>query len=244
MPTDRPVLFITGAARRIGAQIARQFHHQGYNVVLHYHTSRTAAEALQVQLCRQRPGSVTLLQADLTDRASVQQLAAQAEACHGRVDVLINNASSFYPTPLDASGLAHWDDLVDSNLRSAYTLSVALAPTLRQQQGCIINIVDIHADSGLKGYPIYSIAKAGLKMMTRSLARELAPQVRVNGIAPGAILWPEDERNASDHQAIVERIPLGRHGDPEDIAETAWFLGTAGYITGQIIKVDGGRSLG
>lgn len=244
MKHERPVLFITGAARRIGAQIVRLFHHHGHDVVLHYHTSAAAAQGLQQQLCQYRPGSVKLLQADLTDTGQLPALAAEALTSFGRVDTLINNASSFYPTPLTLSSLSHWDDLMDSNLRAAFTLATALSTSLRQQRGSIINIVDIHANSGLKGYPIYSIAKAGLKMMTHALARELAPEVRVNGIAPGAILWPEDEVNVTDQQAILADIALGRIGCPEDIADAAWFLNNASYVTGQVIKVDGGRSLG
>lgn len=239
-----PVVFITGAARRIGATMAELFHKRGYNVIIHFHRSIADATALQNSLNALRFNSARCLQADLCESQAVVQLSQDAIAWQGRVDVLINNASTFYPTPFGQTTAAQWDDLVGSNLRGAYFLSQELAPALRISQGCIINMADMHADGGLKHYPVYSIAKAGVKMMTKALARELAPDVRVNGISPGAILWPEHEDSQENQQRILRSIALGRQGSPADIAETAWFLATtARYMTGQTIRVDGGRTV-
>ncbi|MGB4248182.1 MAG: pteridine reductase [Pseudohongiellaceae bacterium] len=239
-----PVLMITGAARRIGAAIAELFHERGYNVIIHYHRSSADANALQNSLNAKRLGSASCLQADLCDSAAVVQLAQQALAWQGRIDVLINNASSFYPTPLGSTTVAQWNDLLGSNLQGAFFLSQELAQTLRETHGCIINMTDMHADAGLRNYPVYSIAKAGVKMMTKALARELAPHVRVNGISPGAILWPEQEGSEESQRRILRSIALGRQGSPADIAEAAWFLAaTAHYMTGQTIRVDGGRTV-
>lgn len=239
-----PVVFITGAARRIGAAIAALFHERGYNVIIHFHRSIADATALQNSLNALRFNSALCLQADLCEPQAITQLAQESLAWQGRVDVLVNNASSFYPTPLGQASSAQWDDLLGSNLKGAYFLSQALAPALRDGQGCIINMTDMHADAGLKSYPVYSIAKAGVKMMTKALARELAPLVRVNGISPGAILWPEHEDSQENQQRILRSIALGRQGSPADIAETAWFLATtARYMTGQTIRVDGGRAV-
>jgi pteridine reductase len=191
-----------------------------------------------------RKDSVKLVQADLHDPASLRKLVESATAFRGRLDLLVNNASSFYPTPLSEATTAHWDDLFGSNLKAPFFLSQAAAPLLRQQQGVIINLIDIHAERPLKGYPIYSVAKAGNAMLVKSLARELGPEIRVNGIAPGAILWPEQGLSEEARQAILERTALKRPGTPEDIARTLLFLlRDAPYITGQIIAVDGGRTL-
>ena len=239
-----PVLLITGAARRIGATIAELFHQRGYNIIIHCHHSIADATTLQNSLNAQRPGSACCLQADLGDSTAVVQLAQEALTWQGRVNVLINNASSFYPTPLGQTTVTQWDNISDSNLKGAFFLSQALAPALRASQGCIVNMTDMHADAGLKHYPVYSIAKAGVKMMTKVLARELAPHVRVNGISPGVILWPVHEVSEKKQQRILRSIALGRQGSPADVAETAWFLAaTAHYMTGQTIRVDGGRTV-
>jgi len=236
---------ITGAARRVGAVIAQTLHAAGMNVVIHYRGSRDAAERLRDALETTRPDSVELLQADLLHTGSLPDLATQAHNRWGRLDVLVNNASSFYPTPVGEITETSWDELVGSNLKAPLFLTQAAAPLLAASQGCVINMVDIHADRPLKNYTVYSIAKAGLVSMTKSMARELGPDVRVNAIAPGAILWPEREEYADMHQEIIERTALKRQGKPGDIARTALFLvRDAGYITGQILAVDGGRTLG
>lgn len=239
-----PRALITGAARRIGACIARRLHQQGYDLTLHYRQSSTDAELLRDELNRQRADSCTCLQADLNDMQAVEQL-AQAVRQQGPLNLLVNNASTFYPTPLQQATQSDWDQLINSNLRGPFFLSSALAPLLEASEGSIVNLVDVHAEKGLGGYPIYSIAKAGVKMMTLSLARELAPAVRVNGVSPGAILWPEADAEMDDaaRQAILDKVPLQRTGRPEDIAEAVAFLASAGYITGQILAVDGGRSI-
>ncbi|MEA3410100.1 MAG: pteridine reductase [Pseudomonadota bacterium] len=236
---------ITGAARRVGAVIARTLHTAGMNVVIHYRGSRDAAERLRDALETTRPDSVELLQADLLYTGSLPDLATQAHNRWGRLDVLVNNASSFYPTPVGEITETSWDELVGSNLKAPLFLTQAAAPLLAASQGCVINMVDIHADRPLKNYTVYSIAKAGLVSLTKSMARELGPDVRVNAIAPGAILWPEREEYADMHREITERTALKRQGEPGDIARTALFLvRDAGYITGQVLAVDGGRTLG
>jgi pteridine reductase len=237
-------VLITGAARRIGAEVARTLHADGANLVLHYRSSRGEAESLRDELESRRGGSVTLLQADLSAMERIPPLVEDAAAVWGRLDVLINNASTFYPTPIGEITEAHWNDLFGTNLKAPLFLSQAAAPHLTRAEGVIINIVDIHAMRPLKGYPVYCAAKAGLWMLTQSLARELGPQVRVNGVAPGAILWPEDEANASAHEEIIERTALKREGSPRDIATTILFLiRDAHYVTGQVLPVDGGRTL-
>jgi pteridine reductase len=238
-------VLITGAARRVGAEIARQLHAAGMDMVIHYRNSRDEAEALAESLNALRPGSAGLVSGDLLDIASLPRLAEAAREVFGAIDVLINNASTFYPTAVGRITEDHWDDLLGSNLKAPLFLSQALAPELTERRGCIVNIVDIHAIRPLKGYPVYSVAKAGLWMLTQSLARELGPHVRVNGIAPGAIMWPEAEENAAPHQEMIERTALKREGTPADIARTALFLiRDAEYLTGQIIPVDGGRTVG
>ena len=213
------VALITGAARRVGATIARQLHQQGYQLILHYRHSATEAEALACELNNQRQDSVRLLAADLTDMSAVERLAEQAQACWGGVDLLVNNASSFYPTPVASSSQEQWDDLINSNLRAPYFIAAALSTTLKARRGCIINLIDIHAQRGLPGHPIYSIAKAGLQMMTFSLAKELAPEVRVNGVSPGAILWPEADLPETEKRAILEKTLLQRTGSAHDLAD-------------------------
>jgi len=246
MTDDSPVALITGAARRIGAEIARQLHACGYRVLVHYRTSEAEAQALVAQLNQTRTDSALALQADLTDLAQIDQLAEAAGGRWGRLDALINNASSFYPTPLSQATEADWDDLIGSNLKAPFFLCQALAPALTASRGAIVNIADIHGQRPLKEHPIYCAAKAGNIMLTQSLARELAPQVRVNGVAPGAILWPEQTAGPSPgkQETILQRVPLQRSGDASDIALVVVFLvRQSPYITGQIIAVDGGRSI-
>ncbi len=235
---------ITGAAHRIGATVARILHAAGMDLVLHYRSSSEAAEAIQQELNGQRADSVRLIQADLHDTARLDQLITATVDFKGRLDLLVNNASSFYPTPLAEASLADWDDLIGSNLKAPFFLSKLAAPLLKESAGCIINLVDIHAERPLKDHPIYSIAKAGNAMLVKSLARELGPEIRVNGVAPGAILWPEQGLGADEQQEILSRTALKRAGSPDDIAKTLLFLvRNADYITGQIIAVDGGRTL-
>lgn len=241
--TDK-VLFITGAAKRVGAAVCRELHAQGMRIALHYRGSAQAAQALKAELERARPNSVVLIQGDLNDSTALARVADEAQAAFGRVDVLYNNASSFYPTPVGTAGEREWNDLIGSNLKAPFFLSQALAPALKATRGCIVNIVDIYGRQPLKTYPIYSAAKAGLIMLTKSLARELGPEVRVNAIAPGTILWPEHALSDDIKAKIIERTPAKREGGPQDIARTALFLiRDADYITGQIIAVDGGRSV-
>ncbi|MEG7522607.1 MAG: pteridine reductase [Chromatiales bacterium] len=243
-PLSGRCALITGGAHRIGAQIARTLHREGMNLVLHYRNSIQAAERLKAELETERPGSVALAQADLHETADLPLLIEAARSAFGRLDLLVNNASSFYPTPLESATEANWDDLIGSNLKAPFFLSRAAAPLLKASGGCIVNLVDIHAERPLKGHPIYTIAKAGNAMLVKSLARELGPEIRVNGIAPGAILWPEQGLDAEEKELILNRTALKRPGSPEDIAQTLLFLvRDAHYITGQIIPVDGGRTL-
>lgn len=240
------VVLVTGAAKRIGARITRTFHQSGYNIILHYNQSTDEAHELQEILNSERPGSVSLLQLDLVNYTEWKDLEDRCMDTWGRLDVLVNNASTFYPTVIGTATDSEWNDLIGSNLKAPFFLSQALAPCLKEFAGNIVNICDIHGDRPLKNYAIYSIAKAGLAMMTRSLAKELAPEVRVNGIAPGAILWPEEQAEVSEglKATIIRQIPLKRQGAPEDVANTALFLARdAPYINGQILSVDGGRSL-
>jgi len=238
------VALITGAAHRIGAQIARSLHARGMDLILHYRRSETAARALQADLELSRPGSVLLLQADLNRGIAYAGMIERIRAFRGRLDVLVNNASSFYPTPLGDASEEQWEDLIGSNLKGPFFLTREAATLLRSSSGCVVNLVDIHALRPLKGHPIYSIAKAGNAMMVKALARELGPEVRVNGIAPGAILWPEQGTSDDEKDEVILRTALKRTGTPEDIVRTLIFLiRDADYITGQIIAVDGGRSL-
>ncbi|NIM70922.1 MAG: pteridine reductase [Xanthomonadales bacterium] len=238
------VALITGAARRIGAAIASELHARGCRVVLHYRSSADAAERLAADLNRARADSAVLVQADLTRDEGPAQLAERLRELSPGLDLLVNNASRFYPTRVGEVTTEHWRDLVGSNLRGPFFLCQALLPELRQNSGAIINILDIHAERPMRGHTVYCIAKAGLAMMTRSLARELAPEVRVNGVAPGAILWPEEEPGSEMKAHILGRTALGRLGSPQDIAGAVAYLGLeAPYVTGQVLAVDGGRSL-
>jgi pteridine reductase len=238
-------VLITGAAKRIGACIARTLHANGANIAIHYRGSASDADQLAAELNNSRADSAITVQADLLDTQRLAGLVDEVVAHAGRLDVLLNNASTFYPTPLDEVTEQDWDDLLGTNLKAPLFLSKAAAPHLRKSQGMIINIVDIHAQRPLKNHPVYGPAKAALGMLTRSLARDLAPEVRVNGVSPGAILWPEDGMDAKTEQVILKQVPLKRTGEPADIARTILFLvKDAPYITGQIIAVDGGRSIG
>lgn len=246
MNIETPVALVTGSARRIGAELCRRLHAENFRVVIHYLSSEAEANALAEELNAKRACSAATLKADLNQINDIDALASAAENQWGRLDVLINNASSFYPTPIGQASFEQWDDLINSNLKAPFFLIQALAPALKKTRGCVLNIADIHADRPLKSHPIYCAAKAGNIMLTKSLARELAPEIRVNGIAPGAILWPEQsaELNETDKRKILSKVPLERNGSPSDIAETALFLITRSpYITGQIISVDGGRTL-
>ena len=237
-------VLVTGGAKRLGAAMARRLHAAGADIVVHYHRSRPAADQLVAELQATRAGSALAVCGDLQDVQRLPTLVDAAVARYGRLDVLINNASTFYPTPVGTITAAQFDDLVGTNLRAPLFLAQAAAPALRATQGLIINMVDIHARRPLKAHPAYSAAKAGLVMLTKSLARELGPEIRVNGIAPGPVLWPERDLDETLKAEIVAKTALKRSGSPDDIARTALFLATeAPYVTGQIIAVDGGRSL-
>lgn len=238
-------VLITGAGRRIGACVARTLHSHGANIAIHYRGSAADADALADELNAKRDDSAITAQADLLDSGRLENLVDEVVQQSGRLDALINNASTFYPTPLDEVTEDHWNDLLGTNLKAPLFLSKAAAPHLRAAGGSIINIVDIHSQRPLRNHPVYGPAKAALGMLTRSLARDLAPAIRVNGVSPGAILWPEDGMDEQTEQVILKQVPLRRTGAPEDIANTILFLmKDAPYITGQIIAVDGGRSIG
>ncbi len=243
-PLAGKVALVTGGTRRIGAQICRTLHAQGMNLVVHYRSSKSEAHALQEELLARQPDSIMLVQGDLLNGAKLDNLVFETVEGFGRLDVLVNNASSFYPTPLGQATQKDWDNLIGPNLQAPFFLSQAAAPHLRKSNGCIINIADIHGERPLKNYPIYSIAKAGLIMMTKSLARELGPEVRVNAVAPGTILWPEGDLDEITKQRILSRVPQKRSGEPADIARAVLYLvRDAGYVSGQVIAVDGGRSV-
>ncbi|MEJ2361633.1 MAG: pteridine reductase [Gammaproteobacteria bacterium] len=241
--TDHKVVLITGAAHRIGATTARYLHAAGCNIILHYLSSRSPAQALQQELNAQRENSVVLVQADLLANNALNALVKEAHNAWQRLDVLVNNASTFYRTPIGSANDQHWNDLFGTNVKAPFFLAQAAAPFLRKHHGCIINMVDIHARRPLKEYSIYSMAKAALETMTKALARELGPEIRVNGVAPGAILWPDDIDEVTK-QRIVSKTFLKRKGEPEDIAKAIRFIiEDAPYMTGQILSIDGGRSL-
>jgi pteridine reductase len=240
----RPVALITGAAKRVGAVIARRLHAAGYDLVLHHRRSSAEASALKAELEQQRPDSVLVVQADLAEFDRLPELVAKTIGRFGRLDALVNNASAFYPTPVGSVLPSQWDELFASNARAPFFLSQAATPHLRSAQGAIVNLLDIYAERPLKNHTLYCMAKAALAMMTLSLARELAPEVRVNGVAPGAVLWPEAGKAPVDQQALIAATPLQRAGTPEDVADAVrWLLQDAHFTTGQIIRVDGGRSL-
>ncbi len=239
------VVLITGGAKRVGAAICRRLHGSGANLMLHYRASGGEARLLQAELNHARPNSVALIQADLLDTGKLPSLVDQTVHTFGRLDFLINNASSFFPTPVGEIGIDNWNDLIGTNLQAPLFLAQAAAPSLRKAGGAIVNIADIHADRPLKSYVVYSIAKAGLIGLTRSLARELAPEVRVNAVAPGPVLWPDDESfDELSRQRIISHTPLKREGTPDDIAGAVhYLLVDASYVTGQTLNVDGGRNI-
>jgi pteridine reductase len=245
LPLSGKTVLITGAARRVGAVLARKLHGAGANLVIHFRKSTDEAAQLARELEGVRPGSTAFAQADLLEVDRYPGLIEAAVGAFGQLDVLINNASTFYPTTLGEITQQHWDDLVGTNLRAPLFLSQAAAPALRITHGLILNIADIHGMRPLKRFPVYSVAKAGLIMLTKSLAREMAPHVRVNAIAPGPVMWPEDGADKELQHKIVDRTLLKRAGSPEDVARAALFFATeAPYLTGQILAVDGGRSVG
>jgi len=236
---------ITGAARRVGATIARTLHAAGASVALHFRSSAEAATALAQELNSTRANSAVTVEADLLDLAQLQSLPAAATSAFGSLDILVNNASTFYPTPMGDITEIDWDDLLGTNLKAPLFLAQAASAALRIGNGLIVNIADIHGMRPLSRHPVYSIAKAGVIMLTRSLARELGPSVRVNAVAPGPVLWPEDGMDSLLQEKIVDRTALKRAGSPEDVARAVLFFATgAPYVTGQILAVDGGRSIG
>ncbi len=276
---DTKVALITGSARRIGASIAEMLHQEGFNIVIHYNQSASEANKLVQKLLELRPHSAIAIKANLQEVTEINTLCESTILQWGRLDLLINNASCFYPTPIDPNPISidqslnpskqssesnknsannlcaqesdfninDWNAKIDTNLRAPYVLSLSLANELQKVAGAIINLVDIYADRPLKDHSIYNISKSGIAMMTQTLARELAPNIRVNGVSPGAILWPENEEKMIEQSAVQKRIisqtPLARCGTPEDICEAVKYLSNSTFVTGQIIKVDGGRSL-
>lgn len=237
-------VLITGGAKRIGRQMALTLHGAGYNVVVHYRSSSNSAHELVNQLNSKRPETAVAVQADLLDIDRLPIMVDESVAAFGRLDAIINNASSFYPTPIELIEEEFWNDLVGSNLKAPAFLIKYVAKHLRDTGGTIVNIVDIHARNPMADHPIYCSAKAGLEMLTKALARDLAPAIRVNAVSPGAILWPETNTSEAAQAEILRKIPLQRAGDPEDVANLVRFLvQEAPYITGQIIAVDGGRSV-
>lgn len=244
MDAQRPVALVTGSARRIGAAIARRLHAAGYDLALHHRDSADDARSLVAELENARTGSTLSLQADLAQFDRLPELVAKTVGRFGRLDALVNNASAFYPTPFGATTPAQWDELFAVNARAPFFLAQAAAPHLANAHGAIVDIADIYAERPLREHAAYTISKAALLHMTRALALELAPNVRVNAVSPGAILWPEGGKDEQAQAAILARTPLARTGTPEEIAEAVlWLLRDAGYCTGQTLHVDGGRML-
>ena len=242
---DNKIVLVTGAARRIGAAIVTRLHAEGARVAIHYRGSADEADALCASLNAGRADSARTFRGDLLDTNYPPKLVTDVVAWGGGLDVLVNNASTFYPTPVGTITESHWNDLVGSNFKAPLFLSQAAAPHLRAARGAIVNIVDIHGQRPMRDHPVYGPAKAALAMLTRALAKDLAPEVRVNGVSPGAILWPEDGMTETTQASILKEVPLGRAGEPGDIASCVLFLlRDAPYVTGQIIAVDGGRSIG
>ena len=241
---ESKVALVTGAARRLGAEIARRLHAAGANVVLHYRGAESEAAQLEKELNAARAGSAMKVRGDLLALVAPKALVDAALQRFARLDILVNNASAFYPTAVGQIELGHWEELIGANLRAPLFLSQAAAPRLALAGGAIVNIADIHAERPLKGYVVYSIAKSGLVALTRSLALELAPGVRVNAVAPGAIAWPEDGQfDPGERERIVATTPLRRIGNPDEVAQAVHFLCTAPFVTGQVLAVDGGRSI-
>lgn len=246
MPANSPVALITGSAHRLGARTAEALHGRGWNVVIHYRSREQQARDLVETFNHQRPDSACALQADLSAEEELPRLASEAIACWGRLDALVNNASVFYPHPTESATGEDWDTIMHTNLRAPFFLLQACLPALRKNGGSVVNMIDIYSEKPLADHPLYCAGKAGLASLTRSWAKDLAPDVRVNGVSPGAILWPEGdgEMDRKQQQAILNKTPLKRTGDPDDIARTiAFLICDAPFITGQIISVDGGRSL-
>jgi pteridine reductase len=244
MPTDRPVALVTGAAKRVGACIARRLHAAGYDLALHHRASGAEMQALVAALEADRAGSVLVLQAELADADALPGLVADTVARFGRLDALVNNASAFYPTPVGKATTSQWDELFASNARAPFFLAQAAAPHLRASGGAIVNLGDIYGERPLAAHTIYCMAKAAMLMLTQSLARELGPEVRVNAVAPGAVMWPSEGKSDVEKAAMLASTALKRAGDPDDVAEAVrWLLQDARYTTGQVIRVDGGRSL-
>ncbi|MSQ70908.1 MAG: pteridine reductase [Betaproteobacteria bacterium] len=239
------VVLITGAAKRVGAAIARRLHRHGAKLMLHYHSAEQEALVLQAELNAARENSAAMVQANLLDDAGLPEIIRNTLLRFERLDALVNNASTFFPTPVGEISPQHWDDLIGTNLKAPLFLAQAAAPHLKRTGGAIVNITDIHAERPLKNYLVYSVAKAALAGLTRSLARELGPEVRVNGVAPGPIIWPEDGSfDDVTRQRIISHTLLRRVGEPDDIASAVYYLiAEAPYVTGQIIAVDGGRSV-
>lgn len=243
MKSENLTVLVTGAAKRIGKQTATLLHKNGYNIVVHCNNSTDAADLFVNELNLLRPGSAKRVAADITHFESLETLANDAIAAFGRLDMLVNNASSFYPTAVADVTESVWNDLMGTNLKAPFFLIKYLQAELSKNKGNVVNMVDIHADRPLKDYPVYCMAKAGLVMLTKSLSRELAPNIRVNGIAPGAILWHENDLSEQDKQQVLSEIGLARLGSPEDIAEAILYMSKASYVTGQVLAVDGGRSI-
>lgn len=244
MPAERPVALVTGAAKRVGAAIARRLHAAGYDLALHHRHSGPEMAALVAELEAARPFSTLVLKAELADAAALPDLVIATEAHYGRLDALVNNASAFRPTPLGHATPDDWDELFASNARAPFFLAQAAAPALRRAGGAIVNLGDIYGERPLAKHPIYCMAKAALLMLTQSLAKELGPEVRVNAVAPGAVMWPEEGKAEHEKAAMLAATALRRAGDPDDVAEAVrWLLQDARYTTGQVIRVDGGRSL-
>lgn len=240
----RPVVLITGAAKRVGATIARALHAAGNDLALHYRRSRADVDALCAELERVRVGSTLAIQGELADGERLPAIVGDCVERFGRLDALVNNASAFFPTPIGEVTAAQWDDLFASNARAPLFLSQAAAPHLRHARGAIVNLLDVYAQRPLAGHAVYCMAKAALSMLTLALAKDLAPDVRVNGVAPGVVLWPEGGKPFADQAALIARTPLQRAGSPDDVAAAVLFLiHDAAFTTGQIIAVDGGRSL-
>jgi len=238
-----PVALITGAARRVGATIARRLHAEGFDLALHYRSSTDDMLALEQELEAARPGSALAIRAELADPGASDSLIAATLTRFGRLDALINNASSFYPTPIGAANQDDWDLLFASNARAPFFLCQAAAPHLRVTRGSIVNLVDVYAERPLAQHTLYCMAKAALLMMTLSLAKELGPEVRVNAVAPGAVLWPEGGKPSAEQQALLDKTTLKRPGTPDDVAEAVGFLLRAEYTSGQVLRVDGGRAV-
>ncbi len=237
-------IFLTGGAKRIGKTTCEHFHEVGFNIIFHYNSSETEAKAIMNSLNDVRKDSCFILQADFNNKDSVDKLTKGVSEITETLDILINNASSFYPTPIEKASMDEWNDLIATNASTPLFLTQALLPFLKKGKGCVINISDTLAPSGIKNFSLYAGAKSALEGITKSLAKELAPDIRVNAISPGAILWPEDEDLSEEQQKErLKKVPLGRIGNPKDISSVALFLSEAKYITGQVIKVDGGRSI-